>query len=318
MESTARNYFEKFTGLDAAAVLQGLPFTTPKTFENEWLDFKSGKPNALDKIWSRALGGFANNEGGVIVWGIDARKDEETGIDAAHSIIPVPNLEKFVSDLTESFRFATDPPLAKVEIKSIPLSPGSKEGFVVCYIPEGKTKPYRSEKDGKSYLMRLGDSQQELTVSMLRQLFYPRTEPRINIICKNIEPPESFSDQGEVNHNFQYGITFSLQILIKNIGERTVEHVCSGLEIDRGTLLRVGPDRGGNGWPCIRNRSKVEVLTSFLHPQLSSVDNVIVQSLDYIDDVLLTISVYLKDASPQKAKFRLMRGCEPVKCEEED
>lgn len=67
--SRARAYFESFTGADAAKVLQALPASQPKTFEDEQLEFKHGDPKNehIDSIWSKALGAFANNQGGVVV-----------------------------------------------------------------------------------------------------------------------------------------------------------------------------------------------------------------------------------------------------------
>jgi len=64
--------------------LQGTVHSTPPTFEEEWLDFKGAAatpPDKIKEIWSKALAGFANTEGGVLVWGIDARKDPTTGVD---------------------------------------------------------------------------------------------------------------------------------------------------------------------------------------------------------------------------------------------
>lgn len=34
----------------------------------------------MKKIWSKAISGYANSCDGIIVWGIDARKDEYTSI----------------------------------------------------------------------------------------------------------------------------------------------------------------------------------------------------------------------------------------------
>jgi len=167
--STARLYFEKFTGPNSLAILNSLLATHPKTFENEWLDFKSGKVQTGDiaRIWSKALGAFANNEGGVIVWGIQAKKLD--GVDAAHAVEPVPNVEVLASQLQEQFRFALDPPLLGVEIKPVPLSDSAKEGFVVCFVPEGTQKPHKSVNAERPFYVRVGDEAKEPSVSLLRQ-----------------------------------------------------------------------------------------------------------------------------------------------------
>jgi hypothetical protein len=180
--SMARSFFDQIrTVPDPVAFITGLTNSSPPTFETDWLDFKQQPSSDLKdpkwrEMWIEALSGFANNEGGVIVWGLDARKDKTTNIDAACGISPVDNPFGVKSRLVELQRQATDPPLANTEIEAYPL-PGSREkGFVVCFVPEGPFKPYRAEDGRRSqYYVRSGDSFTTLSRTMLQTLFYPRT-----------------------------------------------------------------------------------------------------------------------------------------------
>ena len=85
--SIARDFFLKITrDPDPVEAIKRLVGATPPEFETEWRDFKSGaqiNDEAAKKTWSKALAGFANTQGGVLIWGVDARKDQATGIDAA-------------------------------------------------------------------------------------------------------------------------------------------------------------------------------------------------------------------------------------------
>src|SRR6266446_2165588 len=47
--------------------------------EDEFLDFKTGKGNTDNHkgTWSKLLSAFANTEGGVLVWGVDARTPKQ-------------------------------------------------------------------------------------------------------------------------------------------------------------------------------------------------------------------------------------------------
>ncbi len=110
-DSRAAALFRRFTGTDAATILKSLCKSNPKTFEDEILEFKAGSVQAqdLDGIWSKSLGAFANNEGGVIVWGIQAQRDATTGIDAAHAISLVPHVDVLKQKLLEKYQFLTDP-----------------------------------------------------------------------------------------------------------------------------------------------------------------------------------------------------------------
>ena len=63
---------------DPAAFIRDLCSLKPPTFEDDWLDFKNhpgtGNEEKVKEMWGEALSGMANNQGGVIIWGVDARK----------------------------------------------------------------------------------------------------------------------------------------------------------------------------------------------------------------------------------------------------
>ena len=75
--------------------------------EDMFLDFKetrsnNGKMLEGDKSnFCKAASGFAHQEGGILVWGIEAREDKATGVDCAKNLKPVDNVEAFVSDLNK-------------------------------------------------------------------------------------------------------------------------------------------------------------------------------------------------------------------------
>jgi hypothetical protein len=87
-KSSAEQLFEDLMAGDAAANLKALVTDPPSVFETDWLDFKDGEhldDNDVKKLWSKALSGFANVGGGVLVWGIEARRDK-SGVDAANRL----------------------------------------------------------------------------------------------------------------------------------------------------------------------------------------------------------------------------------------
>jgi hypothetical protein len=187
--SNSRNFFDAIrTSPDPVAFIRNLFNPASPMSESDWLDFK--EPPRLDavrvagldhgkwrEIWVEALSGFANNQGGVLIWGIEARKDPATNIDAASGEKPVNNPNGLKSRLAELQRQATDPPLANVEIDAyeLPTAPGT--GFVVCFVPEGSYKPYRAEDSRKSqYYLRAGDNFVVMPRSVLQSLFYPRAK----------------------------------------------------------------------------------------------------------------------------------------------
>lgn len=181
-QSSAKFFFD-------AAVAGGAEFlrklVAEKTPEAEWLDFKSA--DHLDEAeikvtWSRALSGFANNEGGVLIWGIDARFDKVTKVDVACDLKLCPSPEALRDRLRQLHPVATDPPLTGVESRAIFNDGTSGPGFVVAYIPESSLKPLRAEHmEGKPYMLRIGDTFKNPSPAILRNLFFPRSSAQLSV-----------------------------------------------------------------------------------------------------------------------------------------
>jgi len=232
--SQASYLFEKYSGQGAVDLLKSLPTLSEKTFENDWLDFKSGKTRDEDikRIWSKIIGAFANNEGGVIVWGLISKKDQVTGIDAVQSVELVPDVFALKSRLIELRHNATDPPIASIDIKELPISTNSTEGFVVCIVPESKSKPHRSEFCEKRFYLRMGDSSKECSVSLLRQLFHPKRYPRLQVEVKVRKRPTGLNlylAQPAIGPDH---IRIIVEISIQNIGEISVDEVYASFNCD--------------------------------------------------------------------------------------
>jgi hypothetical protein len=181
MTSNARAFFDGFLAQpDRFGYLAGLVTSPPSVFETEWLEFKGQpQPNDVLKIWSAAVSGFANTEGGVIVWGIDCRRTE--GVDAASGLALLDDPLALKSVLQTNINNTTDPPVQGIDIEVV-AGPGG-EGFLVCFIPESTNKPHRSEQQkNKPYMIRCGDSFVIPSPSLLRAMFYPKVAPNLRIL----------------------------------------------------------------------------------------------------------------------------------------
>lgn len=183
--SLAREFFDSIVkSADPVAAIRALVSSTPPTFETDWLDFKTEHidPKQRDKknreIWCEVLSGFSNNQGGVLVWGVDARKKRTPAgeVDAACDERPIADPFALKSKLIEWRRQATDPPTTNVEVEAyeIPDKPGT--GFVICFVPEGAFKPYRAEDSCKQYYLRASDNFTVMSRSVLQAMFYPRAK----------------------------------------------------------------------------------------------------------------------------------------------
>jgi len=182
--SRASQFFNDIVSAsDQIAFLHRLTTSVPPTCETEFLDFKQEpqSDDELKRIWYPALSGFSNTAGGVIIWGIQARKDSG-GVDAAHKITHVANPSTFRTRLVELHRDATDPPVQGVEIQEWVDASAHCKGFVVCLVPEGGFKPYRAEIRGhEQYYIRVGDSFRVPNRALLRSLFYPQIRSALKV-----------------------------------------------------------------------------------------------------------------------------------------
>ena len=211
MASNAEQLFHEIvSATDRIAVLRAMVSTASPTFEEEWLDFKSGtdgpgppappvdlSADTVKKLWSTALSGFANTGGGVLIWGIDARSmplpsDPTKKIDAACGFRLVPHPDALRTQLMQLHHQATDPPVTGVRVEPIHDPLGG--GFVVCFIPESSFRPHRAELiENRPYFLRVGDNFKNMPTSVLRSMFYPRLSPRylVEVRCRafNLQSP---------------------------------------------------------------------------------------------------------------------------------
>src|SRR5438045_2371206 len=92
-------------------------FIANRVSEESFLDFKrSSDGGAKQKLsdndrnnLARAISGFSNSEGGIIVWGVDCSKDFE-GADVAKAKFPICNPKRFLSWMESAISGCTVPP----------------------------------------------------------------------------------------------------------------------------------------------------------------------------------------------------------------
>src|SRR6185437_13619877 len=141
---------ELFQRLQDVTELKGLIGKT----EDLHLDCKiwPQKDEDAQRILAKALCGFANAEGGVIVIGLVA-KNGETKYDAdiireaapvADAISVKSRVESLVGELVE-------PRVQGVRAAAVPDAPGAKEGFVIVQVPPSEGLPCRSRKHHEFY-----------------------------------------------------------------------------------------------------------------------------------------------------------------------
>lgn len=150
--------------------------------EELYLDFKRSSDDGRGpKVLStndrnnlaKAISGFGNSEGGVIVWGIDASRDIDYA-DVAKAKFPIQNLKRFVSWLEGAVSGCTIPAHNKVENHSI--DSGSGNGYVATLIRKSELTPNQCTFDMR-YYMRAGSSFHPVSHAVLAGMFGRRPQP---------------------------------------------------------------------------------------------------------------------------------------------
>ena len=141
----AGELFEKIKSEGKSAIKE---FILTRKSEELFLDFKrsanDGDGESLNvndrKNLQKAISGFGNSEGGIIVWGVDCSKDFD-GSDVAKAEYPITNVKRFASWLNGVISGSTIPPHTGVQNHCLEIDDKDK-GFVVTYIPKSENTPH--------------------------------------------------------------------------------------------------------------------------------------------------------------------------------
>lgn len=170
------NLKEQFELMNLKTILDFIP---NKQEENLNLDFKTINDANLKnkddkKNLSKSFSGFANSSGGLLVWGIDARKNEDN-IDCACERKEISNLKLFISRINELTSRATYPIIDEIEHK--PIYSNGNDGYAVTYVPECDSGPYMAKLGEDRYYKRSGDSFYRMEHYDISDMFGKRRKP---------------------------------------------------------------------------------------------------------------------------------------------
>jgi len=172
------NLFDTYSKIDRN-ILEG--YIRDKQEENLYLDFKtvnnSDFSNKDDKKnLSRAISGFANSSGGMIIWGVIAKKNEYN-IDCANGFQLIENLTLFISKINELTGRAINPIVENILHKPIKIE--DEKGVVISFIPESNSGPHMAKLGHDRYFKRSGDSFYRMEHYDIEDMFGRRKKPKL-------------------------------------------------------------------------------------------------------------------------------------------
>lgn len=158
-------------------------FIADRQMEELFLDFKrssndgtAAQLSANDrKNLSKAISGFGNSEGGIIVWGVDCSPGAD-GADVAHTPVMIENPVRFASLLQRATSGCTLPPHTTVE--HTPIQADADRGFVVTLIPKSDSAPHRSVAT-QHYYIRAGSDFMPTPHDVLAGMFGRRPQAHV-------------------------------------------------------------------------------------------------------------------------------------------
>jgi hypothetical protein len=127
---------------------------------------------------ARALSGFANSSGGILIWGITAAKNPD-GVDAASSAAEIKSLSRFIARLNELTGEAVLPIIDGVMHRALPTA--DDQGFVISIIPESDSGPHMAKLGVNRYYKRSGDSFYMMEHFDIEDMFGRRKKPRLEL-----------------------------------------------------------------------------------------------------------------------------------------
>jgi hypothetical protein len=212
----ARELFEEIRKVGLPAI-DSLILT--RQSEELFLEFKrsedDGRGEHLSqndrKNLAKAISGFGNSEGGIIVWGISCGQILKTG-DIASSKHPILDPQRFKAWLEGAISGCTVPPHSGIE-QIIVTEPEGGKGFVVTLIPKSGQAPHQSINDNRYYI-RSGSSFMPTPHSVLAGMFGKRPQPNVFYILTSdrlrVENQTIISSIEWILHNEGPGIAADL------------------------------------------------------------------------------------------------------------
>lgn len=134
-------------------------FIEERQSEELFLDFKRSADDGMGKRlhdndrWNlaKAISGFGNSEGGVIVWGVDCSRSNQEG-DVASAKVQIENPTRFVSWLQGAVSGCTIPPHGRVQHFAISSKQNPQKGYAVTLIPKSFEAPHQCLKPLQYYI----------------------------------------------------------------------------------------------------------------------------------------------------------------------
>jgi hypothetical protein len=144
-------------------------------------DSRNSKPDDSDKKnLAKAVSGFANTGGGILIWGIEDK-----------TLVPKPkpinDVQQFLAELLRLAPLTTDPIVGNIDGEWISSDQGNGQGYALVFIPESLLPPHRVILNGDykdKYYIRSGSDFIVAPHVVLEDMFGRRPKPDLELYAK--------------------------------------------------------------------------------------------------------------------------------------
>lgn len=164
------------------------------TSEHLHLECKTwaGSENERQKALAKALCGFANADGGVLVVGLQTTTSPDKYTpDVIDATAPVPEALAVKSRIAGLVPELVEPPLAGVKVEAVREPQSAESGFVIVDVPPTDGPPCRSRKDWRFYV-RINSGTYLMEYFQIEDMFGKRHRPRLALCLE----PEGYRLDG--------------------------------------------------------------------------------------------------------------------------
>lgn len=230
--------------------------TVAKTKEDLHIEFKTKRDRSTPHLedsekrnFSKSLSGFANSDGGILVWGIETDQH-----DCALKLKPISEVRDFLDALKKSILNSTLPVVDDVALDFIlPSSPSAgTAGYVKCLIPASEKTPHRAMLADREYYKRTIEGFYRLEHFDLEDMFGRRPVPRLQITAQLRSGPSGYGHTGNTQ-------AVAVDLTLENVGRGSARApyvhvipsylyyaVSTGVSITSHQLLRLVTDASGD------------------------------------------------------------------------
>ncbi len=130
----------------------------------------------LKATLAQALSGFANSNGGIVLWGVSTTRHTQSGLDVITQLTPIANASHFAKQVDTAIPTLAYPTLTTTPSRVVRERPTDTRGIVVTHIPVTAGDPVQSLTDKRFYI-RSGDDFVEMPYEMLGRMFASTQAP---------------------------------------------------------------------------------------------------------------------------------------------